>query len=1153
MSALAETTTDYREFLAHKLTVAEPVGFAVRQVSSKLFDFQAAVTKWAIKRGRAAIFADCGLGKAERIDQRILSDKGWIPIGDACIGMRVYGSDGRLHYITGVYPQGIREMVRATFSDGSHVVCDWDHLWAVKSQQQIYHNRPGRTITTRQIASEGIEFAGGQKKHFIPLVAPLTFYEDEPLHLIDPYTLGVLLGDGNMIEGTPNVTNPDFQFSGVELPLPDLCRWSDVTPDGRCRKFSIVSGPFSNSENPLTSELRRLGLYGKRAEHKFIPREYLYGSSATRLAILQGILDTDGYTSGSGIEFSTASSTLSDDVVFLVRSLGGTATQSCEPAHYVKDGRRVACLDKHRSGIKLPSHMEPFRLPRKRDKYSPIQRINPLKSIVAIEPAGRDEAVCIRVDVADSLYITEGMTLTHNTPMQLEFAHRIVRREKVPLLIVAPLGVTYQTVEEGAKFGIKVEHIESQPENIKPAIYIINYEKLHKVDADEFGGVVLDESSIIKAVDSKTRQMVIDMFQSTPYKLCCTATPAPNDYMELGNHAEFLGIMTRAEMLAMFFTHDGGDTSKWRLKRHAAVRFWEWVTRWAVMIRWPSDLGFENGKFVLPPIEYHNHVVESDIASVGKLFDTGRQSLNERRAARRGSLGDRVSLCAEIVKATNEQFLIWVDLNMEQDSLAKMLGKDAVSIQGSTPDSERIQLLNRWRNGEVQSMISKPAIFGFGLNFQHCRNVAFVGLSDSWEQFYQATRRVWRFGQEKSVNCHIITSSAEGAVLENIQRKEKEAAKMQDGMLEHMKDVGELTQKAKRDEVEYQTNKAQGNGWEISLGDCVEVLSALVEGMIDYMIFSPPFQALYTYSASARDLGNCQTRSEFFNHFRFLVIQLFRVLRPGRLLSFHCMNLPTSKVRDGHIGLQDFRGDLIRIFEEAGFYYHSEVVIWKDPVTAMQRTKALGLLYKQLCKDSAMSRQGVPDYLVTMRKPGVNDKPVTTGDKVRFNDYIGDDAPARKGDTFTVKPPLDVYPEYQVTEKGHGAYRYAIEVWQRYASPIWFDINPSDTLQYTTAREEADERHIAPLQLQVIERGIELWTNPGDLVLDPFTGIGSTGYVAIKKGRRFIGAELKKSYWQTAVRNLHSAEAEVTQSQMPLFSEPESETEVVETDEPIPF
>ena len=265
-------------------------------------------------------------------------------------------------------------------------------------------------------------------------------------------------------------------------------------------------------------------------------------------------------------------------------------------------------------------------------------------------------------------------------------------------------------------------------------------------------------------------------------------------------------------------------------------------------------------------------------------------------------------------------------------------------------------------------------------------------------------------------------------------------------------------------------------------GDSCETIKKIPDNSIHYSIYSPPFADLYVYSNSERDMGNCKTKSEFYEHFRYLIKELNRVTMPGRLTSFHCMNLPTSKTRDGFIGISDFRGDLIRLFQEEGWIYHSEVCIWKDPVVAMQRTKALGLLHKQIKKDSAMCRQGIPDYLVTMRKVGDNPERVT-----------------------------------------HTPEQFPVSIWQQYASPIWMDINPSDTLQKKSAREDKDEKHICPLQLEVIRRAINLWTNPNDIVYSPFMGIGSEGYQAIKQGRRFVGCELKESYYKQAELNIKAA------------------------------
>lgn len=283
-------------------------------------------------------------------------------------------------------------------------------------------------------------------------------------------------------------------------------------------------------------------------------------------------------------------------------------------------------------------------------------------------------------------------------------------------------------------------------------------------------------------------------------------------------------------------------------------------------------------------------------------------------------------------------------------------------------------------------------------------------------------------------------------------------------------------------------NQASGDNYTVFHGDCVDVLKGIPDATIDYSIFSPPFASLYTYSNSPRDMGNVRNDAEFFEHFAFLIAEMRRVMKPGHNVSFHCMLMPTSKERDGYIGLKDFRGDLIRAFQKHGFIYASEVCIWKDPVTSMQRTKALGLLHKTVRTNACMSRQGIPDYLVTMRAPGEMVDKVT-----------------------------------------HQPDQYPVDKWQKVASPVWMDIDPSDTLQYRSAREHDDERHICPLQLEVIRRGIDLWTMPGDVVLSPFTGIGSEGFVAVEMGRKFVGAELKQSYFEQAARNLASAEQEKTQ------------------------
>lgn len=674
------------------------------------------------------------------------------------------------------------------------------------------------------------------------------------------------------------------------------------------------------------------------------------------------------------------------------------------------------------------------------------------------------------------------------TLMQLEWARHVAAHTGGRVLILAPLAVTHATAREAATIDMTVLVVDEQSQvPAGPAVVITNYDKMHRFDLASFAGVVLDESSIIKAHDGKTREAIITGFAATPYRLACTATPSPNDHVELGNHAEFVGAMTRTEMLSTFFVHDGGDTSTWRLKGHARKDFWRWVCSWAVAIKHPRDIGFDQAGYDLPALHVHEEIVEAALvrADAGALFATEAKTLAEQRVERRATIDDRVARAAALVNATaatNEPWIVWCDMNAESEALTRAIA-GAVEVTGSDTAEHKERTAMDFAAGKVRVIVSKPSIFGFGLNWQHCANMAFVGVSHSYEAFYQAIRRCWRFGQQREVHAHVITASTEGRVVANLKRKERDAQEMMREMVASMADIsGQEVRGVTMMRDEYETETRTGEGWVMRRGDCVDVVKSLPNDCIGYTIFSPPFASLYTYSASDRDMGNCSDYDEFAQHFRYLVPELLRVTQPGRLLSFHCMLLPTSKTHDGEIGIRDFRGELIREFVAAGWVFHSEVVIWKDPVTAMQRTKALGLLHKQLKKDSCMSRQGIPDYLVTMRKPGVNAAPVTN-----------------TNETFPV------------------------QLWQEYASPVWMDINPSDTLQGKSAREHEDERHICPLQLEVIRRALKLWSRPGDVVLSPFAGIGSEGYCALQGDRAFVGAELKKSYFEQACANLARA------------------------------
>lgn len=666
------------------------------------------------------------------------------------------------------------------------------------------------------------------------------------------------------------------------------------------------------------------------------------------------------------------------------------------------------------------------------------------------------------------------------TLQQLEWARRVSTHCRRPVLILAPLGVVGQTVAEGGKFGYEVKELGLTvfDQDLAPGIYITNYDNMDSIDADLFGGVVLDESSILKNFTGKTRTALIEDFRRTPYKLCCTATPSPNDTTELCNHAEFLGVMKRTEMLAMYFVHDGGSTSDWRLKGHAAQAFWDFVSTWAVMLSKPGDVGFSNEGYELPRLNVEEVYVETERRDNGMLFNDVAVSATGYHRELRDTMELRMRRVADIVNASDESWIVWVGHDEEGRRLRELV-PDAVEVKGSDTKQYKKDRLLGFGRGEFRVLVTKLKIAQFGLNYQNCHNQIFASLDFSFEATYQGIRRSYRFGQRHEVNIYLVVTDTMQNVRRSFDEKQRSFATMQQAMRQAMNRNlrGDLRLLESSGRGEYRSARCL-----LRRGDCVRLMAGVPSESVGFSIFSPPFAELYTYSDKLEDMGNSKDYREFFTAFRFLVDELYRVLWGGRNVAVHCMDLPIQKGKEGYIGLRDFSGMILEAFTRAGFVYHSRVTIWKNPVTEMQRTKTLGLLHKQVKKDAAMCRVGIPDYLMVFRKPGGHDHPVHC------------DIP--------------------------------VDTWKKYASPVWMDIDYSDTLNASRGRESGDEKHICPLQLPTIERAVTLWSNPGDTVLTPFLGIGSEVYQSILLGRFGLGFELKESYFDEAVRNCRAAEQE---------------------------
>jgi len=1044
---------EYESFLESKSIEFTGIGFTPKVLNKYLFPFQKAIVEWALQKGRSAIFADCGLGKT-------IMQLAW---ADAI----VKETDGNVLIVTplSVSYQTVRE----------------GHKFHIKDTQSRDGCITGKiTVTNYEMVSKF------NPDDFVGLVIDECF---------SPDTLIDCIGLDN---------NPTKKY------IKDVCRNDKIynaygvdhvyeTHKRRInRAFHISTGQgnFTSSENhPFFT------LHGWKRAQDLQTDDYIMETSTAMRLLRKDIYSGNNATKNEKILQSILFSEMENELA------GNNSENTHEGNARVNRQKEIRMVQEwiaeSSKGIRKDSEPKSFITSRSAEENIIKIASDEMETFRAwgkwssndIASAINEGCVVKQLDTG-ICYITGKMETRFSNVLQSRLRESKEKNSNRNRRIQSWIKERIRQEKRQYAGFVRVDGIEvyeqgnPELERYREADGFIYFYDLKATRHPSYSinGCLVHNSSIIKSFDGKTRNQIITRFDSVKYKLACSATPSPNDYMELGNHSQFLGVMSYTEMLAKFFYHDASNTSQWKLKGHAENDFWKWICSWAVMIRKPSDIGFSDEGFELPELKINQVIIPTNIElNNNKLFSYEARTLEDQRQVKKETVEIRINKCVEMLKGTKETWGIWCSLNSEGDSLAKII-PNAIQVSGSNTLEEKEERLNGFSSGKYPILITKTKIGGFGLNWQHCHNVIFVSMTHSYEAFYQAIRRFWRFGQKHPVNVYLITADVEGPILTNIMRKEKDAIAMQNGMLKYMKiyqDVFKVT--GIKDT--YKEGTKMGKDWEMKLGDCVEKIKEIKDNSIHYSIFSPPFASLYTYSNSIRDMGNCKDIKQFKAHFRFLIKELLRITMPGRLLSFHCANLQISKGKEGYIGIRDLRGILIQMFLDEGWIEHSEVVIWKDPVVAMQRTKSLTLLHKQIKKDSARCAQGIPDYLITMVKPGENPEKV-----VHTNDS------------------------------------FPVEVWQNYASPVWMDIKQGNTLQKTSVREEKDEKHICPLQLQVIERGIQLWTNPGDTVFDPFTGIGSTGYVALLQERKFIGIELKEAYYNQAVANLKVANSKKARS-----------------------
>lgn len=714
------------------------------------------------------------------------------------------------------------------------------------------------------------------------------------------------------------------------------------------------------------------------------------------------------------------------------------------------------------------------------------------------------------------------------TIMQCEWAKQVCKKTGKPVIILAPLSVSKQTIREGAKFGYNIKQANSKSNRI----VITNYEQVEKLNPNDYAGIVLDESSILKNFTGHYKNLLIDLFKDTPYKLCCTATPSPNDLNELGNHSEFLNVLDSQDMRSKWFVRDEG-MNNYRLKSHAKADFYGWVSSWAINFKNPADIGFkESGKlFNLPELNITEHRIETE-AKAGDLFPSGIVNATNFNSVLRDTQSERLMLAAKIANESKGQVIVWVKQNVEGEVLRRLI-PDSVEVKGNDSDLFKEQSLSDFADGKIRVLISKAKICGYGMNFQNCGTQIFASPDFSFENFYQQVRRSYRFGRKDTVQIHLIVADSMENVKSVVERKQKAFDEMQAQMNANVnnKKYGLL------DEYEYREYRDE-NAW-LMKGDTCKEIKRIPDNSVDFIIFSPPFSSLFTYSNYIHDMGNNESHEDFFKQYSFLLKDLYRILKPGRLMVCHTKDLGVYKNSSGYTGQYDFTRHHTDAVEQTDFKLHSKITIWTDPVLEMQRTKTQRLLYKQVTSDSSKSGVGMAEYLTIFKKweGDENDwTPVNSLSRKTFslNEWQDWASPVFEQDLSKYdKKTLIETIRYMKAELFRIQNQCNGGLPSDWYSDVWFDIKRTDVLNGKEGTDMGDEKHIAPLQLEVIHRAVMMWSNPGETVFTPFLGIGSEIYQAILDGRKGIGCELKDSYFDVAIRNCKKASLE--KKQMNLF------------------
>lgn len=1172
----------YSEFVAAKCDFTTAYGFDVddSEIHPLLLPHQRDIVRWAVHGGRRAIFAAFGLGKAQPIDEPVLTPKGWSPIGELAVGDEVITADGNPTKIRAVYPQGQRSIMKVTLNDGSTVRCDRDHLWTVATDADASQGNPWRVMSTSELLEAGLmdQFKSTSRLRWrIPVVSPVQHAQsDLP---IDPYVMGVLLGDGSFREQSVLFTCGDSEIvAEVKQRLPDGMRIATVKDSSsRTPSFRlVVEGRTNwNKRNPFRSAIIKWGLQGHMAHEKFVPSEYLYSSVEQRLDLLRGLMDTDGYAAADGtIQFSSSSPLLASDVAEIVRSLGGTARTSSKIPTYPYQGEKRRGREHFTVTIRVPNGTLPFLLPRKvarcRNRY-----YQPLRKIAAIEPAGIAEAVCISVEHPSQLYVTRDHIVTHNTLSQLETVRLTLQHTGGRGLIVMPLGVRQEFKRDATdKLGIPVRFIRRDNElDGDGGIWLTNYESIRDggLDPSLFQVVSLDEASVLRSYGSKTFWSFLELCEGVPHKFVATATPSPNRFKELIHYAGFLGVMQTGEALTRFFQRDSTKANQLTLYPHKEREFWLWVASWAVFVQAPSDLGYSDEGYELPELDVRYHEVPVDHAAhthfegdgQGRLYRGADMSAIVASRERRLTMDARMAKVVELVNEApdDEHFILWHDLEDERRAIKKAL-PEAVEVYGSLDLDEREQRIIDFSDGKHRILATKPILSGSGCNFQrHCHRAIFAGVGFKFNDFIQAIHRIHRFQQPERCRIDIVYAESERDTLRTLQRKWTQHKELTHTMSEVIKEHGlnqtEIHEVLKRS-IGCERIEASGEGWTAVNNDTIQETAGMETDSVDLIVTSIPFSNHYEYTPSYLDLGHTDNNGHFWEQMDFLTPNLLRVLKPGRVYACHTKDrvLFGNVTGAGAPTISPFHAECIMHGMKHGFDYMGMITVVTDVVRENNQTYRLG--WTEQTKDGTKMGVGSPEYILLFRKPqtdrsrGYADVPVvkskadytkarwqvdahafwrSSGDRHLTPEELGQLPPDQLYGLFTAETLTHIY-DYQahikigeiLDAKGSLPSTFMLLAPGSHHPDVWHDINRMLTLNGAQARRNV-QLHICPIQTDICERLIERYSMKGELVYDPFGGLSTVAVQALKMGRRGYTVELNPGYWADGCHYLAAEEA----------------------------